>query len=98
MVEQSGNFYKHNTQVVVILFDIVLGMQYQGNIPSRLSSNSEANASELLENLEDMFPVFELYGRHSPPPSRLLEHNAHDDEHIALFWRLTKDMFLRTTL
>ena len=26
--------------------------------PSRFSSNSEANASELLENLEEMFPRY----------------------------------------
>ena len=31
-------------------------MLYQGNISSRFSSNSEASASELLENHEDMFP------------------------------------------
>ena len=32
-------------------------MSYRGNISSRLSSNSEASASELLDNLEEMFPV-----------------------------------------
>ena len=32
-----------------------LCMQYRGNISSIFSSNSEANASELLENLEEMF-------------------------------------------
>ena len=30
-------------------------MYHRINISSRFSSNSEANASELLENLEDMF-------------------------------------------
>ena len=29
---------------------------YRGNNSSRFSRNSEANASELLENLEEMFP------------------------------------------
>ena len=30
----------------------------EGNISSRISSNSEANVSELLENLEEMFPLY----------------------------------------
>ena len=29
-----------------------------GNISSKFSSNSEADASELLENLEEMFPRY----------------------------------------
>ena len=28
------------------------------NISSRISSNSEANASELLENIDEMFPHY----------------------------------------
>ena len=32
-------------------------MQYERNMSSRFSSDSEANASELLENLEEMFIV-----------------------------------------
>ena len=32
--------------------------KYRGNISSRLSSNSEACASELLEILEEMFPPY----------------------------------------
>ena len=31
---------------------------YRGNISSRFSRNSEAFASELLENLEEMFPLY----------------------------------------
>ena len=31
---------------------------YQGNISLRMSSNSEANASEFLENLEECFPLY----------------------------------------
>ena len=31
------------------------------NISSRFSSNSEADASELLENLEEMFPWYYIY-------------------------------------
>ena len=30
----------------------------RGNISSRFSSNTEANASVLLENLEDMLPYY----------------------------------------
>ena len=36
--------------------DIAMYSVDRGNISSRFSSNSEANASELLENLEDIFP------------------------------------------
>ena len=31
---------------------------YRGNTPPRLSSNSEANSSEFLENLEEIFPGY----------------------------------------
>ena len=34
--------------------DRYMSMQYQGNISSRFSSNSEEDASELLENREEM--------------------------------------------
>ena len=33
-------------------------MQYRGNIYSKFCRNSEANASELLENLEEMYPRY----------------------------------------
>ena len=36
----------------------ILCMEYVGNISSRFSSNSEARASELQEDLEEMFPRF----------------------------------------
>ena len=32
-----------------------LNLQYRGNISARFSSNSEADASELLETLKEMF-------------------------------------------
>ena len=32
--------------------------QYQGNISSIFSSNSEANASEFIENCGEMFPQY----------------------------------------
>ena len=35
-----------------------LFMWYRRNISSRFSSNSEANASELPENLEELFPRY----------------------------------------
>ena len=35
-------------------------MQYQGNISSRFSGISEANALELLDNLKNMFPRYWL--------------------------------------
>ena len=35
-----------------------LSMWYRGNISSRISNNSEANASELLEILEEMCPRY----------------------------------------
>ena len=38
----------------------MLCMKYQGNISSRNSSNSEANASKLLENLVEMFSALNL--------------------------------------
>ena len=34
----------------------ILYMQYRGNLSSRFSTNSEAVASELIENLEEMLP------------------------------------------
>ena len=36
---------------------LVLCVYCQGNISSRFSSNTEAFASELLENLEEMLPL-----------------------------------------
>ena len=35
-----------------------LDYQQRGNISSRLSCNSEAFASELLDNIEEMFPRY----------------------------------------
>ena len=37
------------------VLNISLCMKYQGNISERFPSNSEANASELLEKLSEMF-------------------------------------------
>ena len=42
----------------VVTMSIIVICSGQGNISSRFSSKSEASASELLENLEDMFPQF----------------------------------------
>ena len=33
-------------------------MKYRGKMSSRFSSNSEASASELLVNLEEMIPLY----------------------------------------
>ena len=38
-----------------------LSMWYRGNISSRFSCNSEADASELQENLEDMLPWYYMH-------------------------------------
>ena len=42
------------------LLHIQLCMSYRGKNYSKFSSNSEANASELLENIEDMIPRYRL--------------------------------------
>ena len=39
----------------VILSRVINHFQYRGNLYTRVSSNSEAFASELLDNLEEMF-------------------------------------------
>ena len=40
------------------MLNISLWILYQENISSRFPSNSEVNGSELLENLEEMFPRY----------------------------------------
>ena len=42
------------THFSILNSDISLCMYYRGNSSSRFPNNSEANASELLENLEEM--------------------------------------------
>ena len=37
------------------MLNLLLFIQYRGNMPSIISSDSEVNASELLENIEEMF-------------------------------------------
>ena len=50
------------TTLVVVENMNILNMaqykQYRGNMSSRFSINSEANASELIENLEEMVPRY----------------------------------------
>ena len=44
---------------IVTFYDLpTTGMQYRGNTSSRFSSNSIADASELLENLEEIIPRY----------------------------------------
>ena len=45
----------------LLIFISLHRYQYWGHISSRLSSNSEAFASELLDNLEEMFLRFYIY-------------------------------------
>ena len=40
------------------MLDMSLCIQYGRNISFRFSSNSEANAAEILDNLEEMFPCY----------------------------------------
>ena len=61
---------------------------------SRFSSNSEAFASELLENLEDMFPLYDMYsdvfGKFFQQHSTVL--------HVARWYLLHIHMYLLQTL
>ena len=50
----TGHAYRNMSDLLELL-KILLYMQYWGNISSRFSRNSEADASEFLENLEEMF-------------------------------------------
>ena len=43
-------------------FTIHIYYQQRGTLFSRFSSNSKTNASELLENLEEMFPQYYMHG------------------------------------
>ena len=42
------------TPTILLMTKISLCMQYRGNISLRFSRNPEADASEILENLEEM--------------------------------------------
>ena len=46
----------------IIVKDFSLLMSYQGNISLRFSRNSEASASEFLENIKEMFLHYILRG------------------------------------
>ena len=53
-------FAPGNTPVCGWIFETTdnITIEYRWKISSRFSSNSEADASELLENLEEMFPQY----------------------------------------
>ena len=51
--------YRHNFHFHAVIGPLLANCyQWQGNNSSRLSTNSEASASELIENLEEMFPRY----------------------------------------
>ena len=54
-------FFKFCLIWVIVVSMFTSYYQYGGNISSIFSSNSEAKASELLENIEEMLPLYYMH-------------------------------------
>ena len=69
-----GSFITRDVDGKFNAYDLHTAISNEQNISSRFSSNSEANASELLENFVEMIPLYNIHS--SMPKSSITPYGA----------------------